>query len=49
MMPFESATPYGPSSASSALHGTFDRANSDVVLIVDYVPDNLSVLHDALD
>jgi DNA-binding response OmpR family regulator/DNA-binding CsgD family transcriptional regulator len=27
----------------------FDRAASDVVLIVDDVPDNLSVLHDALD
>ena len=26
-----------------------DRNNSDVVLIVDDVPDNLSVLHDALD
>ncbi|MBC7548240.1 MAG: response regulator transcription factor [Polaromonas sp.] len=26
-----------------------DRANSDVVLIVDDVPDNLSLLHDALD
>ena len=26
-----------------------DRTNSDVVLIVDDVPDNLSVLHDALD
>ena len=26
-----------------------DRANSDVVLIVDDVPDNLAVLHDALD
>ena len=26
-----------------------DRANTDVVLIVDDVPDNLSVLHDALD
>lgn len=26
-----------------------DRANCDVVLIVDDVPDNLSVLHDALD
>jgi PleD family two-component response regulator len=25
------------------------RANSDVVLVVDDVPDNLSVLHDALD
>ncbi|MDO8318937.1 response regulator transcription factor [Rhodoferax sp.] len=30
-------------------HQTLDRANSDVVLIVDDVPDNLSVLHDALD
>lgn len=28
---------------------TLDRANSDVVLIVDDVPDNLAVLHDALD
>jgi len=27
----------------------FDRANTDVVLIVDDVPDNLAVLHDALD
>ena len=27
----------------------FDRPNSDVVLIVDDVPDNLSMLHDALD
>ena len=34
-----------PFDASIAL----DRANSDVVLIVDDVPDNLSVLHDALD
>ncbi len=33
----------------SNLHTTLDRANSDVVLIVDDVPDNLSVLHDALD
>jgi len=31
------------------LDDTLDRANSDVVLIVDDVPDNLSVLHDALD
>jgi CheY-like chemotaxis protein/DNA-binding CsgD family transcriptional regulator len=31
------------------LDGTLDRANSDVVLIVDDVPDNLAVLHDALD
>ena len=28
---------------------TFDRNHADVVLIVDDVPDNLSVLHDALD
>lgn len=31
------------------LDQTLDRANSDIVLIVDDVPDNLSVLHDALD
>jgi CheY-like chemotaxis protein/DNA-binding CsgD family transcriptional regulator len=31
------------------LEQTLDRANSDVVLIVDDVPDNLAVLHDALD
>jgi CheY-like chemotaxis protein/DNA-binding CsgD family transcriptional regulator len=31
------------------LDRTLDRANSDIVLIVDDVPDNLSVLHDALD
>ena len=31
------------------LDHTLDRANSNVVLIVDDVPDNLSVLHDALD
>lgn len=34
---------------SRSLDQTLDRANSDVVLIVDDVPDNLSVLHDALD
>lgn len=32
-----------------ALHQALDRANSDVVLVVDDVPDNLAVLHDALD
>jgi DNA-binding response OmpR family regulator/DNA-binding CsgD family transcriptional regulator len=32
-----------------SLDKTLDRGNSDVVLIVDDVPDNLSVLHDALD
>jgi CheY-like chemotaxis protein/DNA-binding CsgD family transcriptional regulator len=31
------------------IDSTLDRANSDVVLIVDDVPDNLAVLHDALD
>ncbi|MES2947141.1 MAG: response regulator [Pseudomonadota bacterium] len=46
-MPIESQ-PFA-TAPSSALHGTLDRANSDVVLIVDDVPDNLSVLHDALD
>lgn len=35
--------------ASRPLDHTLDRANSEVVLIVDDVPDNLSVLHDALD
>ena len=34
---------------SRSLDQTLDRANSDVVLIVDDVPDNLSLLHDALD
>ncbi len=33
----------------TAVEHTLDRANNDVVLIVDDVPDNLSVLHDALD
>lgn len=33
----------------AAIDRALDRANSDVVLIVDDVPDNLSVLHDALD
>ncbi len=42
-------------SGGSAVHAvtsvgaTFDRTSSDVVLIVDDVPDNLAVLHDALD
>ena len=31
-----------------ALSQALDRANSDVVLIVDDIPDNLAVLHDAL-
>jgi CheY-like chemotaxis protein/DNA-binding CsgD family transcriptional regulator len=33
----------------TSIDQTLDRANSDVVLIVDDVPDNLAVLHDALD
>ena len=35
--------------SQKSLEQTLDRANSDVVLIVDDVPDNLAVLHDALD
>ena len=35
--------------AAQATDGPLDRANSDVVLIVDDVPDNLAMLHDALD
>jgi CheY-like chemotaxis protein/DNA-binding CsgD family transcriptional regulator len=38
-----------PNAQQQNLNRTLDRANSDVVLIVDDVPDNLSVLHDALD
>jgi len=38
-----------PTMDRARLDGTLDRANSDVVLIIDDVPDNLSVLHDALD
>ncbi len=41
--------PHPPPHPSSPLDKTLDRANSEVVLIVDDVPDNLSVLHDALD
>jgi len=33
----------------TSLDKTLDRANSDLVLIVDDIPDNLAVLHDALD
>ena len=35
--------------ANARTGGALDRANSDVVLIVDDVPDNLAVMHDALD
>ena len=35
--------------ASRSLDKTLARADNDVVLIVDDVPDNLAVLHDALD
>ncbi|MES2187069.1 MAG: response regulator transcription factor [Pseudomonadota bacterium] len=46
------STPASPAAApatASDLARTLDRANSDLVLIVDDVPDNLAVLHDALD
>jgi CheY-like chemotaxis protein/DNA-binding CsgD family transcriptional regulator len=36
-------------SADPAAHWSIDRAAGEVVLIVDDVPDNLSLLHDALD
>jgi DNA-binding response OmpR family regulator/DNA-binding CsgD family transcriptional regulator len=38
-----------PLSSPAPLSRALDRGNSDVVLIVDDVPDNLAVLHDALD
>ena len=34
---------------TNPLGSALDRSNSDLVLIVDDVPDNLAVLHDALD
>jgi len=44
-----SSVPDSTRALDRKLDHTLDRANSDVVLIVDDVPDNLSVLHDALD
>jgi DNA-binding response OmpR family regulator/DNA-binding CsgD family transcriptional regulator len=38
-----------PAPAPAPATDALDRANNDVVLIVDDVPDNLAVLHDALD
>ncbi len=38
-----------PLPAAAAARLPLDRSGADVVLIVDDVPDNLSVLHDALD
>ncbi|MDB5893292.1 MAG: DNA-binding response regulator [Rhodoferax sp.] len=38
-----------PATVALPADGTLDRSNCDVVLIVDDVPDNLAVLHDALD
>ncbi len=38
-----------PSTANDGETDPIDRSSADVVLIVDDVPDNLSVLHDALD
>ena len=46
--PFELA-PIGSQLQGSSLNQALDRGSSDIVLIVDDVPDNLSVLHDALD
>ncbi len=43
-------TPSPSVTKPAAAHGaTLDRGNTDVVLIVDDVPDNIAVLHDALD
>ncbi|MDB5846921.1 MAG: DNA-binding response regulator [Rhodoferax sp.] len=59
MLPLSDLSSPDPTSASTlpSAIGTataqpgdpLDRSNSDVVLIVDDVPDNLAVLHDALD
>jgi len=35
--------------SAGAAHPALDRRNSDVVLVVDDVPDNLAMLHDALE
>jgi signal transduction histidine kinase/DNA-binding response OmpR family regulator len=43
------AAAMNPTTPERTLDRTLDRANSEVVLIVDDVPDNLAVLHDALD
>jgi len=45
----DSVPPPVPSQAPPDLHRALDRANSDLVLIVDDIPDNLALLHDALD
>lgn len=42
-------TDHFPAAADAASPLGIDRAAADVVLIVDDVPDNLAVLHDALD
>lgn len=44
-----SAACAGDANAAHAQAQTLDRSRADVVLIVDDVPDNLAVLHDALD
>lgn len=41
--------PPPPDAGAPALARRLDRASSELVLIVDDVPDNLAVLHDALD
>jgi len=42
-------SPFNPTTSPSPFSRTLGRASHDVVLIVDDVPDNLSLLHDALD
>jgi len=44
-----SASPDANARSAAAHSATLNRADSDVVLIVDDVPDNLALLHDALD
>src|SRR5438045_9516668 len=41
--------PVAKASATLPSRAAIERGNTDLVLIVDDVPDNLSVLHDALD
>jgi len=38
-----------PAPSDPAHRAAFDRSGGDLVLIVDDVPDNLALLHDALD
>ena len=47
--PLPPSTLATPSTPATPTLPALDRSDSDVVLIVDDVPDNLAVLHDALD